>query len=109
MRSVAGATLLFDSDPDEEENEIRIKASAFVDVLAERGGAPAPAADAGAGVGEGLDILLVDHEDSFVYTLANCFRETGAAVETLRFGFDLRLLDERRPGLVVLSSGPGAG
>ena len=104
----AGATLLFDSDPDEEEDEIRVKASAFIDVLAEREETPAAAAAGGdAAVGEGLDILLVDHEDSFVHTLANYFRQTGASVETLRFGFDLGILDERRPGLVVLSPGPG--
>ena len=104
----AGATLLFDSDPDEEEDEIRVKASAFIDVLAEREDATADAAaDADAAVGEGLDILLVDHEDSFVHTLANYFRQTGASVETLRFGFDIGILDERRPGLVVLSPGPG--
>ena len=104
----AGATLLFDSDPDEEEDEIRVKASAFVDVLAEREEAPADATPgADAAVGEGLDILLVDHEDSFVHTLANYFRQTGASVETLRFGFDFGVLDERRPGLVVLSPGPG--
>ena len=103
----AGATLLFDSDPDEEEDEIRVKASAFIDVLTKRKEAPTSKADASAGVGEGLDILLVDHEDSFVHTLANYFRQTGASVETLRFGFDLGILDERRPGLVVLSPGPG--
>ena len=30
----------------------------------------------------GTSILLVDHEDSFVHTLANYFRQTGAEVVT---------------------------
>ncbi len=102
----AGATLLFDSDPAEEEDEIRVKASAFLDVL--KPPAASQAAENGdAAVGAGLDVLLVDHEDSFVHTLADYFRQTGAAVETLRFGFDPGLMDQRRPGLVVLSPGPG--
>ena len=102
----AGATLLHESDPAEEEDEIGVKASAFLDAIA--GDAPAvPAGDAGGEEGRGLDVLLVDHEDSFVHTLADYFRQTGAEVETLRFGFAHDVLDERRPGLAVLSPGPG--
>ena len=102
----AGATLLFESDPAEEEDEIRVKASAFLDVLRPET-PPAATGDGGAGIGGGLDVLLVDHEDSFVHTLADYFRQTGAGVETRRFGFDPALLDTGRPGLVVLSPGPG--
>ena len=102
----AGATLLFDSDPAAEEDEIGVKASAFLDAIA--GEAPPAAPEDGGGqAGRGLEILLVDHEDSFVHTLADYFRQTGARVETLRFGFGMETLDERRPGLVVLSPGPG--
>jgi anthranilate synthase len=32
----------------------------------------------------GMSILMVDHEDSFVHTLANYFRQTGAKVTTVR-------------------------
>ena len=32
-------------------------------------------------VGSGTRIVLVDHEDSFVHTLANYFRQTGAEVK----------------------------
>jgi len=54
-----------------------------------------------------MRVLLVDHQDSFVHTLAGYFREQGAAVTTLRAGFDPALLDACAPDLVVLSPGPG--
>ena len=52
-------------------------------------------------------VLLVDHEDSFVHTLANFLRQTGASVETLRPEPARRMLQEEAPDLVVLSPGPG--
>jgi anthranilate synthase len=52
-------------------------------------------------------VLLVDHQDSFVHTLANYLRQTGARVVTLRAGFPARTLDDLSPDLVVLSPGPG--
>ena len=110
-----GATLLFDSDPDEEERETALKARALLETLAE-----AARADQGDGVspgrerglrparpGDGLRVLLVDHQDSFVHTLGSYFAEQGAEVTTLRAGFDMALLDEFAPDLVVLSPGPG--
>src|SRR5690606_16560868 len=57
--------------------------------------------------GIGRTVLLVDHEDSFVHTLANYLRQTGARVVTMRSGFDESLLDELKPDLLVLSPGPG--
>ena len=53
-------------------------------------------------------MLVVDHEDSFVHTLADYFRQTGAEVVTLRSGFPHEELDELAPDLVVLSPGPGS-
>ena len=53
-------------------------------------------------------MLLIDHEDSFVHTLANYIRTTGAEVATMRP--DLARAELRReavPDLVVLSPGPG--
>jgi anthranilate synthase len=52
-------------------------------------------------------VLLVDHQDSFVHTLADYFRQHDAEVTTLRAGFPAALLDELAPDLVVLSPGPG--
>ena len=103
----AGATLLFESDPAAEERETQLKARALLETLA----GPQPSADQAAGEpaasGAGLRVLLVDHQDSFVHTLAGYFREEGAQVTTLRAGFDPARLDEYRPDLVVLSPGPG--
>jgi len=124
----AGATLLYDSVPEAEEKETYIKARALLETLAEaerlagaersagaerlaQGGAvtePARQAEAaGAAAGAPLRVLLVDHQDSFVHTLGNYFRQHGAEVTTLRSGFAPELLDRYAPDLVVLSPGPG--
>ncbi len=116
----AGATLLFDSDPLAEERETELKARALLETLADApaaaageaaagrtAGPAAPGADAPPLPGDGLRVLLVDHQDSFVHTLAGYFREQGAEVLTLRAGLPLTALDEFAPDLVVLSPGPG--
>jgi anthranilate synthase len=103
-----GATLLYDSDPDAEEQETRLKASAFLDVLRRPDAAGDEPGLAPGRPGEGRRVLLVDHQDSFVHTLANYLRQTGAEVVTLRAGG--AVLGELRGGaydLVVLSPGPG--
>ncbi|HVQ74868.1 MAG TPA: chorismate-binding protein, partial [Candidatus Binatia bacterium] len=103
----AGATLLYDSDPAAEEDETLLKASAFLDAIRRPSrGAPARST-APAAAGSGARVLLVDHQDSFVHTLADYFRQTGAEVVTLRSGFPHEVLDEVKPDLVVLSPGPG--
>ncbi len=103
-----GATLLYDSDPDAEEEETRLKASAFLDALRRPRGGDAGARVEAPRAGAGRRALLVDHQDSFVHTLANYLRQTGAEVTTLRAGFPAAVLDELRPDLVVLSPGPGS-
>jgi anthranilate synthase len=101
-----GATLLWDSDPDGEEAETELKAAAFLDAIRQprTAGTPGPAV---AVDGPRRRIVLVDHLDSFVHTLANYFRQTGADVTTLRAGFPLDDLTGHTPDLVVLSPGPG--
>ena len=100
-----GATLLWDSNPVAEEEETELKASAFLDALrlprrtSETVISSSPA--------EGKEILLVDHMDSFVHTLANYLRQTGAQVVTQRTGFPLEELVANTPDLLVLSPGPG--
>jgi anthranilate synthase len=126
-----GATLLYDSDPEAEERETHIKARALLETLreveearvaAERGVTGVTDADLAASgsadypdsaghlestVPRPLRVLLVDHQDSFVHTLADYFRQHDAEVTTLRSGFPATLLDEIAPDLVVLSPGPG--
>ncbi|GAA1302227.1 anthranilate synthase component I [Planotetraspora silvatica] len=105
----AGATLLYDSDPEAEERETELKASALLAALAAVGRERAETvrertADL---PGEGHKVLLVDYEDSFVNTLADYFRQQGASVVTLRHGFPPETIEEIAPTLVVLSPGPG--
>jgi anthranilate synthase len=104
----AGATLLYDSDPAEEEAETELKASAMISAIRDAKAGNARGAErAAAKVGEGVKILLVDHEDSFVHTLANYFRQTGAEVSTVRTPVPDEIFDSFQPDLVVLSPGPG--
>lgn len=112
----AGATLLHDSDPEAEERETFLKARALMETLeiGERGeteAGPVPATEQEPEPvdppGRGMKVLLVDHEDSFVNTLADYVRRQGAEVTTVRYGFDPSLLDRWDPDLVVLSPGPG--
>ena len=100
-----GATLLWDSDPVAEEEETELKASAFLDALR----LPRRTADIPtfAAAEEKKNVLLVDHMDSFVHTLGNYLRQTGADVTTQRAGFPLEDLSRLRPDLLVLSPGPG--
>ncbi len=104
----AGATLLFDSDPQEEEAETELKASAMLAAIRDAGSSNEPAGVRDASkVGAGRRILLVDHEDSFVHTLANYFRQTGAEVTTVRSPVFDDVFEQVQPNLVVLSPGPG--
>ncbi|MFA7431134.1 MAG: anthranilate synthase component I [Rhodospirillaceae bacterium] len=105
----AGATLLYDSDPIAEEAETRLKASAMIDAIRRPRGTARPGAEARIlpRVGVGLKVVLVDHQDSFVHTLANYVRQTGAEVVTWRAGFDAADLAAAKPDMVMLSPGPG--
>lgn len=103
----AGATLLYDSDPDAEEEETRLKAAAFLDAIREPRTGAVEARVAVPRPGTNKRVLLIDHQDSFVHTLANYLRQTGAEVVTLRAGFPASVMDELRPHLAVLSPGPG--
>ena len=115
----AGATLLYDSDPPAEEAETELKASAMIDAVTRTGvedATPTVVEDlvkVPEKVGTGKKIVLIDHEDSFVHTLGNYLRQTGAQVQTLRSGPSALAAIEKlvekgeKPDMVVLSPGPG--
>lgn len=103
-----GAALVYGSDPDEEEAETRLKASAMLDAIRRGDDHSGPQIDVSSDrPGVGQRVIVVDHEDSFVHTLAGYFRSTGAEVKTYRSGFPRQWISEERPDLVVLSPGPG--
>ncbi len=111
----AGATLLYDSEPQAEERETRTKAAAFLEaVLGDDQMNQQPEAvssrqrvEVHSRAGENKRVLFVDFLDSFVHTLASYVRRAGAQVDTVRAGFPEALLDELQPDLVFLSPGPG--
>ena len=102
-----GATLLYDSDPVEEEHETRLKAEAVLDAATGRKRTRPEGLDVQMSVSPARRVLFVDNRDSFVHTLADYVRQTGARVRTLRAGFSLERLDADRPDLVFISPGPG--
>jgi anthranilate synthase len=105
-----GATLLYDSDPQAEDDECQLKAAALFQALREAGkpAAPKTAAPAAAvATAKGRRVLLVDCEDSFVHTLADYVRQTGAEVLVTRHGKAIETLQAQAFDLVLLSPGPG--
>jgi len=118
----SGASIVYDSKGHEEAAETETKATAFRRVLAAveapssrkavaragfAGAVPGTAAPGAAAPGAGRRVIMIDNEDSFVHTLADYFRQTGAAVTTHRWGLPLAELRAARPDLVVHSPGPG--
>jgi len=100
-----GATLLYDSVAAREEQETRLKATAFFRAL--RGPPPATEArvETRARAGEGVRLLLVDHGDCFIHTLADYARQTGAEVVIHRAGFPQELIARLAPHIILASPG----
>ncbi|MEB3282433.1 MAG: anthranilate synthase [Lyngbya sp.] len=106
-----GATVLHSSVPEAEAKETLTKAAAMLQALKQskpehstpsQSTTPTPTKTS-----DRPKVLIVDYEDSFVHTLANYIRQTGAQVITRRHGFAIETLDQEQPDLVVLSPGPG--
>jgi anthranilate synthase len=108
----AGATLLMDADPESEEQETELKASALVRALTEQSTSPAQVPRSTADTEGRTRVLLMDHEDSFVNTLADYFRQAGADVATMRPGCSEQALTEQilssKAEFLCLSPGPGS-
>ena len=105
----AGATLVFDSVPAEEQRECEVKATSFFRAMATLGRPAEAVATTRLTLPphSGVRIVMVDNEDSFVHTLADYFRQTGAEVKTFRHGAAAEAALADRPDLVVHSPGPG--
>lgn len=102
----AGATLLYDSEPAAEEAETRLKATSFFRALAPKTDTRV-AKSAAQKHSDPVKLMLIDNDDCFIHTLANYARQAGAEVVTYRTGFDLSLISEVNPTLVLISPGPG--
>jgi anthranilate synthase len=100
-----GATLLYDSIPESEEEETLIKAAAMIKVLQEKN--TEEKTDKSEAINLDLNILVIDHEDSFVHTLGEYFRRLGTKTEIVRHNHSMEILKNRNYDLVVLSPGPG--
>jgi anthranilate synthase len=101
----AGASIVYDSIPAEEAVETHTKATSFQRILS--GNVAAPADRVAVRSGEGKTVVLIDNEDSFVHTLADYIRQTGAKAVTYRHGTPLATIQQHKPHLVVHSPGPG--
>ena len=114
-----GATLLCDSDPDDEERETRTKAEAFINAVIGLQETAVKTASGIAATGRGKKVLFVDNRDSFVHTLGDYVRQTGAEVTTVRAAMSRegsgprglpkveQVFDDVDPDLVFISPGPG--
>lgn len=108
-----GATVLYDSVPEAEAQETLTKAAALFKTLYQANQTSTDFSSSSnldhhqASAEPSKHVLLIDYEDSFVHTLANYIRQTGATVTTLRHGFSESVFDAECPDLVVLSPGPG--
>ena len=101
----AGASIVYDSVPEEEAAETHTKATSFKRILA--GDIRAAEDRAAVRSGENKTVILIDNEDSFVHTLADYIRQTGAKAVTYRHGTSMETILSHKPHLIVHSPGPG--
>lgn len=98
-----GASLVYDSDGDEEAKETQIKSASFFNIFKPQSVAQQTESSS---IGKGLKIVVIDNQDSFVNTLSDYFRQTGAEVVTYRNGVDLNIIIAESPDLIMHSPGP---
>ncbi|HFJ9436002.1 anthranilate synthase component I [Bacillus thuringiensis] len=103
-----GATLLYDSVPEEEEEETLIKSMALIKAIESNDENNRKRNYTPTRNGVNKKVLLVDHEDSFVHTLSNYFKQTGVSTIICRPDYARNLLEKDNSfDLVILSPGPG--
>ena len=103
----SGATLVWDSNPHEEALETITKATTFYKALGQFN--PKVSHDTWqAQRFDHIKAIMIDHEDSFVHTLASYFRKLGVKLTTYRAGIiDADDIIKQKPDLVIYSPGPG--
>jgi anthranilate synthase len=101
----AGAGIVYDSVPEEEAAETHTKSAVLPRILSSDIKNPVEYAMEKSGTGK--TVILIDNEDSFVQTLADYIRQTGAEAITYRHGQPLETLLRHQPHLIVHSPGPG--
>ncbi|MCF6766849.1 anthranilate synthase component I [Thiotrichales bacterium 19S11-10] len=101
----SGATLVWDSDGKEEAKETHTKAIPFKRVL----GATKEVIDEQMSfkISKPIKAVMIDHQDSFVHTLSDYFRQCGVMLETYRSGINIDQIKALQPDLVIYSPGPG--
>lgn len=108
-----GATILYDSDPKSEAIETLTKAAAMEKVIEQIDYAKLETVHDEGVSAKGplpLEVLVIDHDDSFVHTLAGYFEKYGCRVKTVRqsnIEKHFKTLEKAYPDLIVLSPGPG--
>ncbi len=100
-----GAGIVYDSVPEEEAVETHTKSAFFQRLLSEVPTVPPERLIQKTGTGK--TVVLIDNEDSFVHTLADYIRQTGAHAVTYRHGTSMETLLKHNPNLIVHSPGPG--
>ena len=98
-----GASLVYDSDGDDEAKETQIKSTSFFNIFKPQAVENTVEKEL---VGSGVKIVVVDNQDSFVNTLSDYFRQTGADVVTYRNGVSLDVILSEKPDLILHSPGP---
>lgn len=98
-----GASLIYDSDGDEEAKETQIKATSFFNIFKPQTN---PQEEKNQFTGQGFKIVVIDNQDSFVNTLSDYFRQTGADVVTYRNGVNLDIILSENPDMIMHSPGP---
>ncbi|WP_162902204.1 anthranilate synthase component I [Facilibium subflavum] len=104
----AGATLVWDSNPKDEAEETRTKATTFYKALGQFKTISNTNQQWVKKDFSHINAIMIDHEDSFVHTLASYFRQLGVKLSTYRY--NVISTDEiiaQSPDLVIYSPGPG--
>ena len=83
-RYPAGATFLYDSEPEQEEQECRLKATSFFRALYPPKPKHGETATGARRVGDGIHLLLVDNDDCFIHTWRITLVKPALSVSTYR-------------------------